>query len=98
MLLYSGDDIVIAKFYATANDIPPEFGVPILPTLLWTLEKTRSTFSGFPYLFWLPKDSKLKPVKYEGGRKVDDLLKYIAKHATNELKRYNRDGETDETD
>lgn len=69
------EDVVIAKFDATANDVPPEFEV-----------------RGFPTLFWLPKDSKSKPVKYEGGREVDDFLNYIAKHATNELKGYNRAG------
>lgn len=47
---------------------------------------------GFPTLFWLPKDSKSKPVKYEGGRDVDDFVNYIAKHATNELKGFNRQG------
>lgn len=45
---------------------------------------------GFPTLFWLPKDSKSVPVKYEGGREVDDFLKYIAKQATNELKGWDR--------
>lgn len=47
---------------------------------------------GFPTLFWLPKDSKDKAVRYEGGRDVNDFIKYIAKHATNELKGYDRSG------
>ncbi|XP_076636047.1 disulfide-isomerase A3 [Colletes latitarsis] len=47
---------------------------------------------GFPTLFWAPKDSKDKPVKYEGGRQLDDFIKYIAKHATNELKGFDRKG------
>ncbi|XP_012229248.1 protein disulfide-isomerase A3 [Linepithema humile] len=47
---------------------------------------------GFPTLFWAPKDAKNSPVKYEGGRELDDFLKYIAKHATNELKGYDRKG------
>jgi len=47
---------------------------------------------GFPTLFWAPKDAKNNPVKYEGGRALDDLLKYVAKHATNELKGYDRKG------
>ncbi|MCP9259868.1 Protein disulfide-isomerase [Dirofilaria immitis] len=29
---------------------------------------------------------------YSGGREVDDFIKYIAKHATEELKGYKRDG------
>lgn len=51
---------------------------------------------GFPTLFWLPKGSKASPVKYEGGREADDFLKYIAKHATNELKGFDRSGKAKE--
>ncbi|XP_076178600.1 disulfide-isomerase A3 [Ptiloglossa arizonensis] len=47
---------------------------------------------GFPTLFWAPKNSKNKPIKYEGGRVVDDFIKYIAKHATDELKGFDRKG------
>lgn len=48
--------------------------------------------SGFPTLFWLPKDQKDKPVRYDGGRDVEDFIKYIAKHATEELNGYDRSG------
>lgn len=51
---------------------------------------------GFPTLFWLPKDSKSSPVKYEGGRDVDDFIKYIAAHASTELKGYDRSGKVKE--
>lgn len=47
---------------------------------------------GFPTLFWLPKDAKSKPVKYEGGREVDDFVKYIAAHSTDGLKQFDRSG------
>lgn len=47
---------------------------------------------GFPTLFWAPKNAKDKPVKYEGGRALDDFVKYIAKHATEELKGFDRKG------
>lgn len=53
---------------------------------------------GFPTLFWLPKDSKSKPVKYEGGREVDDFVNYIAKHSTSELKSFNRAGKSKKTE
>jgi len=46
---------------------------------------------GFPTLYWLPKDSK-KPVSYNGGRELDDFIKYIAENASDELKGYNRKG------
>uniref|UniRef100_A0A336KRW2 Protein disulfide-isomerase n=1 Tax=Culicoides sonorensis TaxID=179676 RepID=A0A336KRW2_CULSO len=51
---------------------------------------------GFPTLFWLPKNSKASPVKYEGGRETEDFIKYIAKHATKELKGYDRSGKVKE--
>jgi len=53
---------------------------------------------GFPTLYWLPKDSKTKPVKYDGGRELDDFVKYISKHATNELKGYDRNGKVKKTE
>jgi protein disulfide-isomerase A3 len=28
---------------------------------------------GFPNIFWLPKDSKDAPIRYEGGRDVDEI-------------------------
>lgn len=47
---------------------------------------------GFPTLYWLPKDDKSNPQRYEGGRTVDEFVKYIAKHATSELKGWDRKG------
>lgn len=47
---------------------------------------------GFPTLYWIPKDSKDKPVRYEGGRELEDFVKYISAHSTDELKGYDRDG------
>lgn len=44
---------------------------------------------GFPTLFWLPKNTKT-PKTYEGGREVDDFIKYIAEHATDELNGWDR--------
>jgi protein disulfide isomerase family A protein 3 len=34
------------------------------------------------------------PVLLQGGREVDDFVKYIAKHATSELKGWDRKGKT----
>merc|ERR1712130_470619 len=46
---------------------------------------------GFPTLYWLPKTSK-KPQSYNGGREIDDFIKYIAENASDELKGYTRKG------
>jgi len=46
---------------------------------------------GFPTLYWLPKGTK-KPVSYNGGRELDDFIKYIAENASDELKGYSRKG------
>merc|ERR1711902_452001 len=52
---------------------------------------------GFPTLYWLPKDSK-KPVAYNGGRELDDFVKYIAEHSTEELKGFDRKGKAKKTE
>ncbi|KAG9509104.1 Protein disulfide-isomerase A3, partial [Fragariocoptes setiger] len=52
---------------------------------------------GFPTLYWYPKNTKT-PVKYEGGRDINDLLGYVAKHATDELEGYDRSGQPKERD
>ena len=46
---------------------------------------------GFPTLYWLPKGSK-QPKSYEGGRELDDFIKYIAENASDELKSFDRKG------
>lgn len=46
---------------------------------------------GFPTLFWLPKNTK-KPVSYNGGRELDDFVKYIAENASEELKGFDKKG------
>ena len=46
---------------------------------------------GFPTLFWVPKDTK-KAVPYNGGRELDDFVKYIAEKSTDELKGLDRSG------
>lgn len=53
---------------------------------------------GFPTIYWAPRDKKSAPVRYEGGREVDDFIKYIAKHATDELKAYDRKGNLKKTE
>jgi protein disulfide isomerase family A protein 3 len=47
---------------------------------------------GFPTIFFAPKGGKKNPKKYEGGREVDDFIKYIAKSSTDPLQGYNRNG------
>lgn len=53
---------------------------------------------GFPTLFWLPKDKHDSPVRYDGGREVDDFIQYISKHATTELNGYDRSGKEKKTE
>jgi len=51
---------------------------------------------GFPTIFWVKKGAK--PVSYNGGREVDDFVNYIAKHATSELKAFDRKGKAKKTE
>ena len=50
---------------------------------------------GFPTIYFYPADTKT-PKKYEGGRDVQDFVKFLAKHASKELSGYSRDGKKKE--
>lgn len=41
---------------------------------------------GFPTLYFAPAGSKSSPKKYEGGREVDDFLKYLAREVKGGIK------------
>jgi len=58
--------LVIADFDATANDVP-------------AIAKGFD-YTGFPTLFWLSANDKGTPIKYEGGRTIDDFEAFIKKH------------------
>ncbi|XP_063616437.1 protein disulfide-isomerase A3 [Cydia splendana] len=47
--------------------------------------------SGFPTIFWKSADGK-KPIRYNGGRALDDFIKYVAEQASSELKGFDRKG------
>merc|ERR1712203_1237263 len=47
--------------------------------------------SGFPTLYWLPSDTKT-PEAHQGGREVDDFVKFISKKAVKELNSFDRKG------
>jgi len=61
------DNIVIAKMDATANEIDVA-GVDV---------------KGFPTIYFFKGSDKTKPIKYEEGRELDDLVKYLSKNAHN---------------
>jgi len=54
--------MTIAHFDATANDMPPA--------------AKGFDYTGFPTLFWVPAGGE--PIKYEGGRTLEDWETYIA--------------------
>jgi len=56
------------------------------------------TVTGFPTIFWVPKDKKTAPVAYQGGRELDDFIKFIAKESTEELNGWDREGKKKKKD
>lgn len=48
--------------------------------------------TGFPTIYYSPKNSKDAPRRYNGGREVDDFIKYLAKESTDGLKGFSKDG------
>jgi protein disulfide isomerase family A protein 3 len=47
---------------------------------------------GFPTIYFAPKNSKQSPRIYEGGREVEDFIKFLAKEATEPLNGWDRSG------
>lgn len=45
-----------------------------------------------PVIYWAPKNKKNKPDIYSGEETKKDIIRFIAKHATNELINYDRNG------
>ncbi|KAL5968144.1 putative protein disulfide-isomerase ER-60 [Taenia solium] len=82
------------KYEELAKKLSKEQGV-IIAAVDATANSFPSTFNvrGYPTIYWVPKASKDKPIAYEGGREVDDMLKFVAKSATDELVHYTRDGQ-----
>jgi len=47
---------------------------------------------GFPTIYFVPKNDKDSPRRYDGGREVNDFIKYLAKESTDPLTGYDRSG------
>lgn len=47
-------------------------------------------FKAYPTIFWYSKNKELKT--YDGERELKKMLKFVAKHSTNELVAYDRNG------
>ena len=43
------------------------------------------SFFRFPAIYWAPMGNKENPKKYQGGREVDDFVKFIQQEATNPI-------------
>ena len=97
------EEVEIVKMDATANDVPPAYDVRVSISFITSVHDglvyglQYSQFQGFPTLYWLPKDTK-KPVAYNGGRELDDFVKYISEKATSELKGWDRKGKEKKTE
>ena len=59
------DTLVIAKMDMTANDLPAEYA-------------SGFKVEGFPTLYFAPKGGKQTPIKFDGGREVQDMKKWIS--------------------
>lgn len=59
-------DLIIGDYDATANELQ--------------LDSYKEMVKGYPSLLWIPKGDKQNPVKYQGGRDIDDLEKWISEN------------------
>lgn len=71
-------NLIVAKFDATANDVPPNY-----------------TVEGFPTIYFAPSGKKDAPVKYTGDRNIDDLTKFLKKHAVKSFQDKAKDEKTE---
>jgi len=62
----NNSNVVIAKMDATANEIDVP-GVNV---------------KGFPTIYYFPGNDKANPVKYEGGRELDDFISFLQSTST----------------
>ena len=70
---YKGNaEFVVAKMDATSNDSPSGYEAP--------------ADDRYPVIYFAPAGKKTAPVKYEGDRSYDDLVKFVEEHATVSLK------------
>lgn len=63
---YKDSNTIIAKIDATANE----------------LDVAGLQAKGFPTLYWIPGDKSKAPIKYEGARELDDLVKFVDNHSS----------------
>lgn len=70
------EPVDIVKIDATANDWP----------------KSQYDVSGFPTIYWKFADNTKKPVRYNGGRALEDFIKYVSEQASSELSGWDRKG------
>lgn len=63
-----------------------------LNALTMSAAKEGISYYSFPTIFWVPKGKKGSPIRYNGGRELDDFIKYVAKESTSELNGWSRDG------
>lgn len=47
---------------------------------------------GFPTIYFASKNNKQNPKRYDGGREVDDFIKYLARESTEPLLGFERNG------
>jgi protein disulfide-isomerase A3 len=81
------------KYEDLAKKLQDEDGI-VIAKMDATANDVPSQYSvqGFPTIFFAPKNNKQNPRKYEGGREVDDFVKYLAKEASDPLKNFDRSG------
>lgn len=69
--LKSNSNVIVAKIDATANEIDVP-GVAV---------------KGFPTIYFFKGDDKSNPVRYEGGRELDDFVEFLEQNAHHKVER-----------
>ncbi|KAF7638195.1 Protein disulfide-isomerase [Meloidogyne graminicola] len=91
-LVTDSDKDVLIEFYAPwcghCKSLAPKYEELAKKTMF----HQGSRLKDFPLSIGFQKGDKENPIQYQGGREVNDFIKFIAEQATNPLKGYGRDG------
>ena len=73
------DSIIIGDFDATANELGKLLMLKYKLIGVVELESYKENVKGYPSILWIPARDKI-PVKYTGGRAVEDFEKWLSEN------------------
>ena len=77
---------------ATENDVPSVYEVQGFPTIYFAPKNSKDSPRKYEVSSSLEASVRTTDASFQGGREVDDFIKFLAKEATDALDGYDRNG------